>query len=81
MVQLLELAKTSLGPRSLPDVSGLTVEVAGDIDEGDYVGVVDADFLGASQNQILGDFYSELDSALCTPESPWRYTLRAMSLS
>ena len=59
---------------------GPAVEVAADVFDCHCVRVVYGDLFGSSEDEVLGDFDSELGNMVDTPVIPWTKTRRDMSL-
>jgi hypothetical protein len=69
-VKILELIERGFCQGEFPHVFGTAVEIATHLLWSDFAGVEDGDLLGAGQDEVLGDFDSELNGGTVTPDTP-----------
>lgn len=69
-VEVSQLREGGLSARNLSDVLLADVEVAAKIGCGDEGGVVEGDLLGSCEDEVLGNFNSQLTKMILTPVTP-----------
>ena len=69
-VEVSQLWEGGLCARNLSDVLSADVEVAAEVGCGDEGGVVERDLLGSCEDEVLGDFNSQLTKMILTPVTP-----------